>query len=93
METCQPNSILQITACSTSRTPSRKKKRRNNTDNNYCGKCNIPYRRKMHNGYVSIWINCSTKTYKYWVHLILLKLQKIILKDITPIKSYNHNVS
>ena len=74
MENSQPNLTLEPTGCSTPGTPSRKKKKRNNTDSNYCGICNIQYGSRMDNDYGSLWINCSAKSCKYWVHLFCIGL-------------------
>ena len=74
MENSQPDLTLEPTGCSTPGTPSRKKKKRNNTDSNYCGICNIQYGSRMDNDYGSLWINCSAKSCKYWVHLFCIGL-------------------
>ena len=37
LENSQPNLTLELTACSLPGTPSRKKKKRNTSDSNYCG--------------------------------------------------------
>ena len=55
-------------------TPPRKKKKRNTTNSNYCGICNIQYGSRMDNDYGLLWINCSAKSCKYWVHLFCIGL-------------------
>ena len=48
-----------------------KKGRQDNV--NLCKICNITYGSKMDDKYGSMWINCSTRSCNYWVHLFCLR--------------------
>ena len=67
LENYQPNLTLELTAGSPPGTPSRKKKKRNTANSNYCG--NVFSWSKMDNDNGSVWINGNAKNCKYWVHL------------------------
>ena len=67
LEKSQPNLTLELTRGSPPGTPSRKKKKRNTANSNYCG--NVFSGSKMDNDNGSVWINGNAKNCKYQVRL------------------------
>ena len=106
LENSQLNLTLKLTTYSPPGTLSREKKKGNTTDSNYCKKCSVQYGSKIGSDNSLVWINSNAKNCKYWVHLYytglsckdemkkcLLKSQYMIVKDITPIKSFGQSMS
>ena len=53
-------------------TPSKSKKRKQPDDANVCRICSISYGSRMDDEYGSIWINCISRSCRYWAHLYCL---------------------
>ena len=69
LENYQPNLTLELTAGSPPGTPSRKKKKRNTANSNYCGNVVFSMRVKWTMITVQFRFNGNAKNCKYWVHL------------------------
>ena len=102
MENSQPNVTLELTAWSPAGTPSRKKKKINTADSNYCG--NLVFSmgvKKVWAGLMVMLRIANTgsvfTTLAYFAKMkmkkCLLKSQNIIIKGIIPIKSFGQSMS
>ena len=94
LEKSQPNLTLELTRGSPPGTPSRKKKKRNTANSNYCG--NVFSGSKMDNDNGSVWINGNAKNCKYWVYLYYTDLSckhedKKMFAKITQYYCKSHN--
>ena len=106
LENSQPNLTLELTACSPPGTPSWKKKKRNTANSNYCR--NVVFSMGVKWTMITVQFGlmvmlsiantgsiCTALAYlaKMKMKKWLLKSQNIIVKDITPIKSFSQSMS